>query len=79
LQLTSHETETVKGLVSAGLIFENSGALYISQLGAQAAQGANKIWGTDNSQSLDQAISTARVALNLINQEIRRLKGQVPK
>ena len=79
LQLTSHETETVKGLVSAGLIFENSGALYLSQLGAQAAQGANKIWGTDNSQSLDQAISTARVALNLINQEIRRLKGQVPK
>ncbi len=79
LQLTSHEAEAIKGLVNAGLIFENGGALYLSQLGAQTAQGANKIWGTDNPQSLDQAISTARVALNLINQEIRRLKGQVPK
>ena len=79
LQLSSHESETIRGLINAGLIFENSGALYLSQLGAQTAQGANKIWGTDNSQSLDQAISTARVALNLINQEIRRLKGQVPK
>jgi Fe2+ or Zn2+ uptake regulation protein len=79
LQLTSHEAEAVKGLVNAGLLFENSGSLYLSQLGTQTAQGANKIWGTDNSQSLDQAISTARVALNLINQEIRRLKGQVPK
>jgi len=79
LQLTSHESEAIRGLINAGLIFENSGALYLSQLGAQTAQGANKIWGTDNSQSLDQAISTARVALNLINQEIRRLKGQVPK
>ena len=79
LQLSSHESEAVKGLINAGLIFENSGELYLSQLGAQTAQGANKIWGTDNSQSLDQAISTARVALNLINQEIRRLKGQVPK
>jgi hypothetical protein len=79
LQLSSHESEAVKGLINAGLIFENSGVFYLSQLGAQTAQGANKIWGTDNSQSLDQAISTARVALNLINQEIRRLKGQVPK
>jgi len=79
LQLSSHEAEAIKGLINAGLIFDNSGTLYLSQLGAQTAQGANKIWGTDNSQSLDQAISTARVALNLINQEIRRLKGQVPK
>jgi len=79
LQLTSHEVEAVKGLVNAGLVFENSGSLYLSQLGGQTAHGANKIWGADDSQSLDQAISTARVALNLINQEIRRLKGQVPK
>lgn len=79
LQLSSHEAEAAKGLINAGLVFDNSGALYLSQLGVQTAQGANKIWGTDNSQSVDQAISTARVALNLINQEIRRLKGQVPK
>jgi len=79
LQLSSHETEATKGLINAGLVFDNGGALYLSQLGVQTAQGANKIWGTDNSQTLDQAISTARVALNLINQEIRRLKGQVPK
>jgi len=79
LQLSSHEVEAARGLVNAGLVFDNNGALYLSQLGVQTAQGANKIWGTDNSQSLDQAISTARVALNLINQEIRRLKGQVPQ
>ena len=79
LQLSSQETETVRGLVNAGLIFDNNGSLYLSQLGIQTAQGASKIWGGDNSQSVDQAISTARIALNLINQEIRRLKGQVPK
>ncbi len=79
LQLSQHEAEAVKGLVSAGLVFENNSAFYLSQLGMQTAQGAGKIWGSESSQSLDQAISTARVALNLINQEIRRLKGQVPK
>ncbi len=79
LQLSSHETEAAKGLVSAGLVFENSGSVYLSQLGNQTAQGAAKIWASESSQSLDQAISTARVALNLINQEIRNLKGQVPK
>ncbi|HXY82320.1 MAG TPA: helix-turn-helix domain-containing protein [Candidatus Saccharimonadales bacterium] len=79
LQLTPHESDTVKGMVNAGLIFDVNGTLYLSQLGAQTAQGASKIWNSDNSQSLDQAISTAKVALSLINQEIRRLKGQMPK
>ncbi len=78
-QLSSHEADAVKGLVSAGLLFENNGAFYLSQLGAQTAQGAAKIWASESSQSLDQAISTARIALNLINQEIRKLKSQVPK
>jgi Fe2+ or Zn2+ uptake regulation protein len=77
LQLSSAEGEGLKGLVSAGLVFENGGGLYLSQLGNQTAQGAAKIWSSENSQSVDQAISTARVALNLINQEIRKLKGQV--
>ena len=79
LQLTQPELEALRGLVNAGLIFDNSGSLYLSQLGAQTAQGAAKIWNPESSQSLDQAVSTARVALNLVNQEIRRLKGQMPK
>jgi hypothetical protein len=79
LQLTAHEADTIRGMVNAGLIFDMNGALYLTQLGAQTAQGASKIWISDSSQSLDQAISTAKVALNLINQEIRRLKGQMPK
>jgi len=79
LQLSQHEVEALKGLVNAGLVFESGGAYYLSQLGTQTAQGAARIWGSESTQSLDQAISTARVALNLINQEIRRLKGQVSK
>jgi hypothetical protein len=77
LQLSSAETEGLKGLISAGLVFDHSGKLYLTQLGNQTAQGAAKIWSSESSQSVDQAISTAKVALNLINQEIRRLKGQV--
>jgi len=79
IQLSSHEADAMKGLVSAGLVFENNGGYYLSQLGTQTAQGASKIWAAESSQSLDQAISTARIALNLINQEIRKLKTQVPK
>jgi Fe2+ or Zn2+ uptake regulation protein len=79
LQLSQQESEALEGLVKAGLAFETGGSLHLSQLGTQTAHGAARIWGSESSQSLDQAISTARVALNLINQEIRRLKGQVPK
>ncbi|MGD0176828.1 MAG: hypothetical protein ABSC50_08415 [Candidatus Bathyarchaeia archaeon] len=79
LQLSSNEAEAVRGLASAGLVFENGESFYLSQLGTQTAQGAAKIWAAESSESLDQAISTARIALNLINQEIRKLKTQVPK
>jgi Fe2+ or Zn2+ uptake regulation protein len=79
LQLSSAESEALQGLAKAGLVFESGGLVYLSQLGVQTAQGAARIWGSESSQSLDQAISTAKVALNLINQEIRRLKTQVPK
>jgi hypothetical protein len=79
LDMSSNEVEAVRGLASAGLLFENSGSYYLSQLGTQTAQGAAKIWDAESSESLDQAISTARIALNLINQEIRKLKTQVPK
>jgi hypothetical protein len=79
IQFTHSESEALEGFVKAGLVFENGGSMYLSQLGAQTAHGAARIWQPENSQSLDQAISTARVALNLINQEIRRLKGQVTK
>jgi Fe2+ or Zn2+ uptake regulation protein len=79
LQLTQHEADALKALVNTGLVFETGGMFYLSQLGLQTAQGAARIWGAESSQSVDQAISTARVALNLINQEIRRLKGQVTK
>ncbi len=79
LQLSSQDTEAMKGLINASLVFENAGNPYLSQLGMQTAQGAAKIWASESSQSLDQAISTARIALNLINQEIRKLKEQVPK
>lgn len=79
LQLTQHEADALKALVNTGLVFEAGGMFYLSQLGLQTAQGASRIWGAESSQSVDQAISTARVALNLINQEIRRLKGQVTK
>ena len=78
-QFPHPESEALEGLIKAGLVFDNSGSLYLSQLGTQTAQGAARIWEPESSQSLDQAISTARVALNLINQEIRKLKGQVPK
>jgi Fe2+ or Zn2+ uptake regulation protein len=79
LQFTQPELEALKGLVNAGLIFEKGGSLHLSQLGTQTAQGAARIWSPESSQSVEQAVSTARVALNLINQEIRRFKGQMPK
>lgn len=74
LQLSSSESEGMRGLMRAGLIFKTAGAYYLTQLGSQTAQGAAKLESSESSQSVNEAISTARDALNMINQEIRKLR-----
>jgi hypothetical protein len=48
-------------------------------MGSITARGATKIWGESQRETIQQTLASAKVALELINQEIKKLQGMVQK
>ena len=79
LKLSKAETESIESLVGAGLVDRRSDKLNLTKVGSITAQGASKIWGESQRETIQQTLASAKVALDLINQEIKKLQGMVPK
>ena len=79
LKLSKAETESIESLVGAGLIDRHGERLNLTRVGSITAQGASKIWGESQRETIQQTLASAKVALELINQEIKKLQGMVPK
>ncbi len=79
LRLSKAETESIESLVGAGLVDRRGDKLNLTRVGSITAQGASKIWGESQRETIQQTLASAKVALELINQEIKKLQGMVPK
>jgi predicted transcriptional regulator len=79
LKLSKAETESIESLVGAGLVERRGDKLNLTRVGSITAQGASKIWGESQRETIQQTLASAKVALELINQEIKKLQGMVPK
>jgi Fe2+ or Zn2+ uptake regulation protein len=79
LKLSKVETDSIESLVGAGLIERHGEKLNLTKVGSITAQGASKIWGESQRETIQQTLASAKVALELINQEIKKLQGMVQK
>lgn len=79
LKLPREERAALENLVEADLVREASGRYFLTGLGAITARGAAKIWKPEDRESLEQTLASAKVALDMINQEIKRLQGKLQK
>jgi len=79
MRLTKTELDSVESLVSAGLIERQGEKLNLTPMGSITARGATKIWGESQRETIQQTLASAKVALELINQEIKKLQGMVQK
>lgn len=73
------ELETMENLIRAGLLERRGGKVRLTPVGSITAQGASKIWGESRRETIQETLASAKVALNVINQEIRKLQGMVDK
>jgi hypothetical protein len=73
------ESDSIQSLIGAGLIEAQGGKLNLTKVGTVTAQGASKIWGESQRETIQQTLASAKVALELINQEIKKLQGMVKK
>jgi predicted transcriptional regulator len=79
LKLSKSESDSIQSLIGAGLIETRGGKLNLTTVGSVTAQGASKIWGESQRETIQQTLASAKVALELINQEIKKLQGMVQK
>jgi Fe2+ or Zn2+ uptake regulation protein len=79
LKLSKVESDSIQSLIGAGLIEAHGDKLNLTTVGSVTAQGASKIWGESQRESIQQTLASAKVALELINQEIKKLQGMVQK
>jgi DNA-binding transcriptional ArsR family regulator len=79
LRLSNVESDSLRSLTEAGLIETRGDKLNLTTVGSVTAQGASKIWGESQRETIQQTLASAKVALELINQEIKKLQGMVQK
>ncbi len=79
VRLSKAELETIENLIKAGLLERRSGKVHLTPIGSITAQGAAKIWGESRRETIQQTLASAKIALNVINQEIKKLQGMVDK
>jgi predicted transcriptional regulator len=79
LNLSKAEAESIQSLVGAGLVERHGERLHLTGVGSITARGASKIWGESQRETIQQTLASAKVALELINQEIKKLQGMVQK
>jgi len=79
LKMSKVESDSIQSLIGAGLIEAHGDKLSLTKVGSVTAQGASKIWGESQRETIQQTLASAKVALELINQEIKKLQGMVKK
>jgi hypothetical protein len=73
------ELGSVESLFGAGLLERHAEKVHLTPMGSITAQGAAKIWGESKRETIQQTLASARIALDVINQEIKKLQGMVGK
>ncbi len=79
MRLSKAELDSVQSLVGAGLLERHGEKLNLTPVGSITARGASKIWGEGQRETIQQTLASAKVALGLINQEIKKLQAMVQK
>jgi Fe2+ or Zn2+ uptake regulation protein len=72
LRLKEHERVILPSLVESGLIERNGKMYSLSSLGKMTAESAARLWGHETRESIDETISSLKVALGIVSQEIKK-------
>ena len=79
LGLDEHETAVLSNLVESGLIEKKGGTYNLTSLGKMTAEGAGKLWRRESRESVDETISSLRVALGIVSQEMGKINRELSR
>jgi hypothetical protein len=73
LELSEKEKEVIQSLAESGLVEINDKKYNLSSLGKITAEGASRLYGHEKEESINETISSLKVALGLVSQEIKKI------
>ena len=79
LGLDEHETAVLSNLAESGLIEKKEGTYNLTSLGKMTAEGAAKLWRRESRESVDETISSLRVALGIVSQEMGKINRELSR
>jgi Fe2+ or Zn2+ uptake regulation protein len=79
LRLSKDERQLINDLVSAGLVTKSEERYFLTPLGILTAKGASKIWGRGEQETIEHVLASAKIALDMINQEIKKIQSRLAK
>jgi len=79
LKLSDEEKDSVSSLLEAGLLDKNDDRYCLTALGNVTAKGAMQIWRLKERETVDQTLSSIKVALGMISEDIRKIKAKTGK
>lgn len=78
LRLSEEERETINNLKEANLVDEYEKKISLTPFGLITARGAVQIWRSKDKKSIEDKLSELKQALNLINQDIKKIRSKLP-
>jgi len=79
LKLKEHEESILSNLIESGMVQKTDGTYSLTSLGKMAAEGAAKLWRHKPEESTDETISSLRVALGIVSQEIGKISQELSR
>ena len=73
LELNEKESKVLQSLTESGLVEINDKKYSLSSLGKMTAEGASRLYGHGTEESINETISSLKVALGLVSQEIKKI------
>jgi len=79
LGLREQEKAILRNLVESSLVETKNDTYNLSSLGRMTAENAVRLWGNEAKEPINETISSLRVALGIVSQEIKKVGRELSK
>jgi len=77
--LKEQEKTILRSLIDSGLVEIKNNLYNLSPLGKMTAENATRLWGNDTKEPINETISSLKVALGIVSQEIKKVSRDLSK
>jgi Fe2+ or Zn2+ uptake regulation protein len=79
IKLDRNEIGILRNLVESGLVEDKDRRYSLTSLGKVTAEGAARLWRRESKESIDEILSSLKVALGIVSQEMKKINHKLSR